>query len=63
MEPEMVEISNLPAQLKEDAILRYRSQVPVLFQTEDKMRSTIKDYASSIRRTYPGIQIERYWTW
>jgi LmbE family N-acetylglucosaminyl deacetylase len=63
MEPEMVEISNLPAQLKEDAILHYRSQVPVLFQTEDKMRSTIKDYASSIRRTYPGIQIERYWTW
>lgn len=62
MEPEMVEISGL-VRAKEDAIARYRSQVPGLFQTEDGMRQAIREYSSSLRRTQPGIQIERYWRW
>ena len=62
MEPELVEISGiLPAKL--EAIARYRSQVPQLFGSEDRMQQAVRDYASSIRRTYPGIQIERYWRW
>ncbi len=62
MEPEMVEISGT-ARAKEDAITLYRSQVPQLFGSEDNMRQTLDRYAGSIRRTYPGIQIERFWRW
>lgn len=63
MEPELVEISHQPAQQKDEALLQYRSQVPTLFGSEDQMLEREKAYASSIRRTYPGIQIERYWVW
>jgi LmbE family N-acetylglucosaminyl deacetylase len=63
MEPEMVEISNSPFRKKEEAILKYRSQVPILFGSEDRMHRMAYDYSASIRRTYPGIQIERFWTW
>lgn len=62
MEPEMVEISGL-VRAKEEAIARYRSQVPGLFQTEDGMRHAIREYSSSLRRAHPGIQIERFWRW
>lgn len=62
MEPEYVEISGTLDQ-KQDAIALYRSQVPHLFGSEDAMRATVADYASSLRRTYPGIQIERFWRW
>jgi LmbE family N-acetylglucosaminyl deacetylase len=63
MEPELVEISHLPFQLKEEAILKYRSQVPTLFGSQDRVGQLEREYSSSIRRTYPGIQIERYWVW
>ena len=56
MEPELVEISRAPAQQKDEALLHYRSQVPALFGTEDQMLEREKAYASSIRRTYPGIR-------
>ncbi len=62
MEPEMVEVSGTLRQ-REEAISRYTSQVPQLFGTEEKMLSSIRSYAGSLRRTYPGIQIERYWRW
>lgn len=62
MEPEMVEVSGTLRQ-REEAISRYTSQVPQLFGTEDKMLTSIRGYAGSLRRTYPGIQIERYWRW
>jgi LmbE family N-acetylglucosaminyl deacetylase len=62
MEPELVEISGL-IRAKEEAVARYGSQVPVLFQSEDHMRQAIRGYNSSLRRTYPGIMIERYWRW
>lgn len=62
MEPEMVEISG-QVRTKEEAIALYRSQVPHLFQTEDNMRQAVRGYSSTLRRAYPGIQIERYWTW
>jgi len=63
MEPELVEISRQPSQQKEEALQHYRSQVPTLFGSADQMLEREKTYASSIRRTYPGIQIERYWVW
>jgi hypothetical protein len=63
MEQELVEISHQPARYKEEASLQYRSQIPANFGTEDRMRQSLTTYSSSIRRTYPGIQIERYWTW
>lgn len=62
MEPEMVEVSGTLRQ-REEAISRYTSQVPRLFGTEDKMLATVRGYAGSLRRTYPGIQIERFWRW
>lgn len=62
MEPEMVEISGL-LRAKEEAVALYRSQVPQLFGTEDRMRQALRDYSSSLRRAYPGIAIERYWRW
>ncbi len=62
MEAEMVEIS-AQKQQKIEAIACYGTQVPGLFGTEDKMRQTVESYCSSIRRQFPGIQIERYWHW
>jgi LmbE family N-acetylglucosaminyl deacetylase len=62
MEPELVEVSGL-IRAKEEAIAMYRSQVPQLFQTEDRMRQAVREYSSSLRRVYPGIMIERYWRW
>jgi LmbE family N-acetylglucosaminyl deacetylase len=63
MEQEIVEISHQPARYKEEASLQYRSQISANFGTEDRLRQSLTTYSSSIRRTYPGIQIERYWTW
>lgn len=62
MEPEWVEISGV-MRGKEEAIARYSSQVPHLFQGEDRMRQAVREYSSSLRRVYPGIQVERYWRW
>ncbi len=62
MEPELVEISGV-IRAKEEAIAKYGSQVPQLFQSEDRMRQAVREYSSSLRRAYPGIQIERYWRW
>jgi LmbE family N-acetylglucosaminyl deacetylase len=63
MEQELVEISHQPARYKEEASLQYRSQIPTLFGSEERLRRSLTTYSSTIRRTYPGIQIERYWTW
>jgi LmbE family N-acetylglucosaminyl deacetylase len=62
MEPEMVEVSGTLRQ-REEAISRYTSQVPQLFGGEDQMLSAVRGYANSLRKTYPGIQIERFWRW
>lgn len=62
MEPELVEISGM-MRAKEEAVAQYTSQVPQLFGTQDNMRQMLRGYSSSIRRTYPGIEIERYWHW
>lgn len=62
MEPELVEISGL-LRVKEEAIAHYTSQVPQLFGTQERMRRALRDYSASLRRTYPGIAIERYWRW
>jgi LmbE family N-acetylglucosaminyl deacetylase len=62
MEAEMVEISGMIRQ-KEEAVALYRSQVPDLFGSEEKMTKSLMNYSGSIRRTQPGILIERYWRW
>jgi LmbE family N-acetylglucosaminyl deacetylase len=62
MEPELVEISGM-MRAKEEAIAQYGSQVPQLFGSEDQMRQSLRGYSSSLRRAYPGIQIERFWHW
>jgi LmbE family N-acetylglucosaminyl deacetylase len=62
MEPELVEISGLVPQ-KEEAIKAYASQVPHLFGTEDRLDASLREYAGTLRRQYPGIVIERYWRW
>jgi LmbE family N-acetylglucosaminyl deacetylase len=62
MEPELVEISGL-IRAKEEAIALYGSQVPSLFQTEDRMRQAVREYSAALRRANPGIMIERYWRW
>jgi LmbE family N-acetylglucosaminyl deacetylase len=62
MEPELVEISGVSAR-KEEAISQYASQVPSLFGKAERVHQLLTDYSSSLRRTYPGIQIERYWRW
>lgn len=62
MEFELAEISG-QIRDKEEAIALYRSQVPQLFGTEDTMRQNVRAYSGSLRRTYPGIVIERYWRW
>jgi LmbE family N-acetylglucosaminyl deacetylase len=62
MEAELVEVSGMMRQ-KEEAVAQYRSQVPDLFGSEDKMIRTLNSYSGSIRKTQPGIMIERYWRW
>lgn len=62
MEPELVEVSGLTSR-KLEAIQAYASQVPQLFGSEDRLRQMLNTYMSSLRRTYPGIQLERYWSW
>ena len=62
MEPELVEISGtLPT--KEEAILQYASQVPQLFGSEERLRAMLREYSGALRRTYPGVALERYWRW
>lgn len=62
MEAEMVEISGTIHQ-KEDAVALYRSQVPDLFGSEEKMIQALNSYSGAIRKTQPGIKVERYWRW
>ncbi len=62
MEPEGVEVSGT-MRLKEEAIGQYASQVPQLFGSEERMRQMVNGYASSLRHTQPGLQLERYWHW
>ncbi|HEU5441383.1 MAG TPA: PIG-L family deacetylase [Ktedonobacterales bacterium] len=62
MEPELVEISGMiPTKL--EAATAYTSQIGQLFQSEDRLRTLLNSYATSIRKTYPGIALERYWRW
>jgi LmbE family N-acetylglucosaminyl deacetylase len=60
LEEELVEVSG-SLRLKEDAIACYKSQMPGLFGTPDRMQRSLEDYMGSLRRTYPGIEIERFW--
>jgi LmbE family N-acetylglucosaminyl deacetylase len=60
LEEELVEVSG-SLRLKEDAIACYTSQVPQLFGGVDQMHRSVEDYMGSLRRTYPGIAIERFW--
>ena len=62
MEPELVEISGVSAR-KEEAISQYASQMTSLFGKAERVHQMLTEYSSSLRRTYPGIQIERYWRW
>lgn len=62
MEPELVEISGT-LRLKEEAVRQYTSQVPQLFGSEERMHQMLLGYSSTLRRTQPGILIERYWHW
>jgi LmbE family N-acetylglucosaminyl deacetylase len=62
MEPEVVEISGT-MRTKEEAVALYVSQVPSLFGTQDRMRQALRTYSGSLRRAYPGIEVERFWRW
>jgi len=62
MEPELVEVSGM-VPTKIEAIQQYISQVPGLFGTEERLRALLNGYSASLRKTYPGIQVERYWRW
>ncbi len=62
MEPELVEISGT-LRTKEEAAEQYASQVPRLFGSQERMRQALRTYSASLRRAYPGIQVERYWRW
>jgi LmbE family N-acetylglucosaminyl deacetylase len=62
MEPELNEVS-LQVPMRIEASALYRSQIPQLFGSEDHMRQQIESYTGSLRTTYPGIKIERYWHW
>jgi len=62
MEPELVEISGVSAR-KEAAISQYASQIPNLFGNAERLHQMLSNYSESLRHTYPGIQIERYWRW
>ncbi|MFI5272951.1 MAG: PIG-L deacetylase family protein [Ktedonobacterales bacterium] len=62
MEPELVEVSGtLPVAV--EAVMAYSSQIPTLFGSEDRLRAQLASYGSSIRRTRPGIELERFWHW
>lgn len=62
MEPELVEVSGtLPVAI--EAVMAYTSQIQRLFGSEDRMKTMINGYASSIRRTHAGIELERFWRW
>ncbi|HEY7123706.1 MAG TPA: PIG-L family deacetylase [Ktedonobacterales bacterium] len=60
LEQELVEVSGA-LRLKEEAIAQYSSQVPQLFGSVPKMERAVENYMGSLRVTYPGIEIERYW--
>ena len=62
MEPQLVEVSGTMRH-KEEAVAQYTSQVPRLFGTQENMLKALQTYGGSLRRTYPGIQLERYWRW
>lgn len=62
MEPQLVEVSGTMRH-KEEAVAQYISQVPQLFGTQENMLKVLSAYGGSLRRTYPGIQLERYWRW
>lgn len=62
MEPELVEVSGM-IRTKEEAVAQYSSQIPQLFGTQEAMRQALRGYSSSLRRSYPGIELERYWRW
>jgi LmbE family N-acetylglucosaminyl deacetylase len=62
MEPELVEVSGV-SDRKEEAITQYTSQVPSLFGNRERLHQQLAGYSSSLRRAYPGIQVERYWRW
>ncbi|MBF6591298.1 MAG: PIG-L family deacetylase [Ktedonobacterales bacterium] len=62
MEPELVEVSGT-MRAKQEAIQMYTSQVPMLFGSEEEMITGVGHYAATLRRAYPGIQIERFWRW
>jgi LmbE family N-acetylglucosaminyl deacetylase len=62
MEPELVEISGT-MRTKEEAITQYTSQVPQLFGTQERMHQAVRTYSASLRRAYPGIEVERFWRW
>lgn len=62
MEPELVEVSGM-LRAKEEAVAQYTSQVPQLFGSQERMRQALREYSSTLRRTYPGIAIERFWRW
>lgn len=62
MEPELVEVSGM-VRTKEETVAQYSSQIPQLFGTQEAMRQALRGYSSSLRRSYPGIELERYWRW
>lgn len=62
MEPQIVEVSGT-LRHKEEAVAQYTSQVPQLFGTQENMLKALSAYSGSLRRTYPGIHLERYWRW
>lgn len=62
MEPQLVEVSGT-VRYKEEAVAQYTSQVPRLFGTQENMLKVLGAYGASLRRTYPGIQLERFWRW
>ncbi len=62
MEPQLVEVSGTMRH-KEEAVAQFTSQVPRLFGSQENMLKALAAYGGSLRRTYPGIQLERYWRW
>jgi LmbE family N-acetylglucosaminyl deacetylase len=61
MQGRLISISDLIG-LKIAAIARYKSQVPMLFDGEDKMPAAVRAYAQSVAGPTGGLQYaERYW--
>ncbi len=60
LEAELVEVSGT-LRLKEEALACYKSQISLLFGSPDRMQRSLEDYMASLRPTYPGIEIERFW--